>query len=116
MEFPFVVVRWMAAVYGQRPVRFFMSTTDDPFPDDHSKVIKVISPNAFKNGQLTKEGLVDLLRVVDEHVKDTGFRMCVVLGPASCIYVEADGRRVRSAEPPNGGVLINQVKVEGSGN
>ena len=54
----------------------------------------------------------ELVEMALEHCRRTGRRMCVVLGPASCWYVEPDGSSTWSDDPPSGGVWIEGDSLE----
>ena len=96
--YPHVVVRYMATVYGNFPVKFVDSEEfDDAFV--------VICPKPYTvEEQLTPEAKQALLDVVQEASKKSRHRMCAVFAKDDCVYVEPEGTAKPSAEPPSGGI------------
>src|SRR3712207_4987136 len=102
--YPYVVIRWVAAVYGRRPVSFA-----SPLPGAEGYFL---SPGYLDSaGMITEEGRTELERLVLADVKDTRLRMCVVYGPKDCVFIEPDGSLKTSESPPSGGVRMDQVRV-----
>ena len=107
-KYPYVVVRYMAAVYSRRQVVFK--------PSGHAGVenqnIVCIHPAPFANGKLKQECVEELVDILKDLTHSSGFRMCLVLAENSCIFVEPDGQTKISDDPPSGGVKIKSVGEE----
>jgi hypothetical protein len=119
-KYPYVVIRWMAAVYSRKPVRFVDPAASPTNDDDHSQAITVreshpFGPNPNPNGPLTVSAVAALIRTVKTLSRDSGQRMCVVLGPKYCIFIEPNGDAKPSDDPPSGGFLVSNVRVEKEG-
>lgn len=50
---------------------------------------------------LTRE---DMIEIAEGRVAKTGRRVCLVLGKGNCLYLEPDGSRNWSTDPPSGGI------------
>lgn len=108
-RFPYLVIRWMAAVYGRKDFIFVVG--DHKF-SMNQRSIEVTHPAPFDHTeQIAADCKSLILKGVLEAVKTSRFRMCVVWGPKSCTYVESDGNFNHSSEPPSGGVVLNCVRV-----
>ena len=109
MKYPYVVIRWMAAVYGSRDVII------DTDIRDQAKGSFLLPPDAvLQNGQIADSGRKLLLDQIMRDVVDSGFRMCAVFGPSDCVFIEPDGTFKVSKDPPSGGIAINDVKLTGA--
>lgn len=103
-DYPILVIRLMHGVYQGEKVRVRRGP-----PSVSLKVSKSLlqHPKAFKaNGQISQEARDLLVKAVLAAVRQTGFRICIVWGPAWCSFVEPDGSIKRSFEPPSGGFRL----------
>ena len=96
-EYPHVVIRWMAAVYGRTRL-VYLGEGDTPG----------IRVPCARNAPDARERTLDAVQAA---VTAGGHRMCVVFGPRDTVFVELDGRRVKSEERPSGGVRVDDVVV-----
>lgn len=105
--YPYLVIRWMAAVYGRLPIEFI--------DEGESKLTKekllVYFPNAYKDGLLRIEAMDAAVGVISDEVVKRRFRMCLVLSETDCYFIEPDGSINHSTEPPSGGIRIDHVEV-----
>ncbi|NBX77438.1 MAG: hypothetical protein EBQ92_12860 [Proteobacteria bacterium] len=106
LEYPHLIVRARPSVYVRWKVEFVEKTEiilangkfTPPFP------------NAFHEGVLKKEALDLAIEALITITRESGYRMCFVLSPTKCFYVEPDGRVEESSEPPSGGLQIDGTK------
>lgn len=103
--YPYVVVRYMATVCGQFPVRFVGSepTNLDSKAFENAVVVGCPQPYAVDES-LTPEARNALLGVVRYACQQSGHRMCVVFGEQDCVYLEPEGVAKHSNKPPSGGI------------
>lgn len=103
-EYPYVVVRYMATVYGRFPVRFTdpQETEGDSTADRNAFVVACALP--FVDDRLTAQAREFCISVVQLAVRQSRYRMCVVFGKSDCVYCEPDGSSKESVEPPSGGI------------
>ena len=102
-QFPYLVVRLMAAVYYRYPIEFVHNGNANPDPE----ALTVFESDPFDaDGKLTLESKRKLIEVVSFEARETGLRMCVVFGPMEAVYVEPEGAIREAARPPVGGVDI----------
>jgi hypothetical protein len=104
-KFPYVVIRWMAAVYGKKDVQF-VSKSADWLKD---KSIVVVDPAPFEAGLLTKRARMRLIDEVMLLSLESGHRMCIVFGKDDCHYCQPDGVDYTSKVTPSGGLRIDDV-------
>ena len=108
-RFPYVVIRWMAGVYGLREVVF---VPDSPGGDEVASQggpITVAHPLPFVDGTLTDEARHAVVEKVRRVSTASRFRLCVVLGPTEVVFVEPDGTTRESARAPSGGVRLDAI-------
>ena len=103
-EYPYVVVRYMAALYGSRAV-VFSETAESKAVNENALIVPLKSPPCCE-GVLTEAARQALIKVVSEYVKSSGFRMCCVFSETDAVYCERDGSANPSAEVPSGGLVI----------
>lgn len=103
-EYPYVAVRYMAAVYGRFPFRFSdpQETEGDPAADRDAFVVACALP--FVDDRLTAQARELCIEAVQLAVRQSRHRMCVVFGKSDCVYCEPGGSSTESAEPPSGGI------------
>ena len=90
-QFPYIAIRWMAGVYGERPVVLPPGiVSGEPIPPD-------------VRARLVADLLVDC--------KATRLRMCLVFGEGDAVYCNPDGSSSESTSCPSGGVQIDEVAV-----
>ena len=111
-RYPFIVVQLMSTVYQAEKVEV---SHGEASAGVGFKTSFVRHPSPFKSdGQISDEARDLLLAEVLAAVRKTGFRMCVVWGPAWCSFVEADGSIKGSFAPPSGGFLLpSPIEFEG---
>ena len=107
-KYPYVVVRYMAAVYSSRQVVFKPSGN----AGSEKETIVCIHREPYINGKLKQECVDDLVDILKDLTHSSGFRMCLVLAENSCIFVEPDGKTKFSDDPPSGGIRIKSVGEE----
>ena len=102
--YPYVVRRVMAAVYQQLEVAF----TTAPSDSSTRKAIHILmdQPARDDEGNLVEKARIDLIDVLKEVTRTSGFRMCAVFGDQDSVYVEPDGRVNCRPEAPSGGVQL----------
>lgn len=104
-EYPYVVVRFMAAVYGRRAVLFH---GEQPSLSGNRPV--VVPTRRPTNGQCSLKLRQQIALSVLADVQRSKLRMCCVFGPSDCVFVEPDGSFNAGNEPPSGGVRLEAVK------
>lgn len=109
--YPYVVVRWMAAVYGKIEIAF----QEDGIGSVDGKKIVFVHPEPFTEDGLKPECRDQIIEIVKAMVVRTTRRMCLVLSADNCIFIEPDGTLKTSNEPPSGGVRVDDVKLEKRG-
>ena len=100
--YPFLVIRLMGAVYQAEKIRVRKGPASVSIGVrksllQHSEPVK-------PDGQINDEAKALLIEAVLAAVRRTGFRMCLVWGPAWCSFIEPDGSIKNSFEPPSGGL------------
>lgn len=106
--FPYVVIRWMAAVYGRRQVGKSKAESN------RSESGYLLHDRFWSDPTtLTEEGKTLLIEMVSEDVVESRFRMCVVFSKEESVYLEPDGSENTSIDPPSGGIRLDAVKVTG---
>jgi hypothetical protein len=107
-DYPYVVVRFMAAVYGRRAVVFRgetpPTTRSRPVLVNHARPTTTDYPARLKRY---------IARLVLADVKSSGLRMCCVFAPNDCLYVEPDGAINPGNEAPSGGIALDHVEYVG---
>jgi len=106
MDYPYVVVRYMATVYGQRKVIFTNDDSTLENPPKHTFVVEY-EGSPYQNCTLRGDAIDALVKVVVEQVEDTKFRMCVVASENLSLYVERGGVVHPSGERPSGGAVVS---------
>jgi len=105
-EYPQLIVRVRPSVYVQWKVEFAEKTeiilANGKFTPQF--------PNAFHEGVLKKEALDLALEALTAITRESGYRMCLVLSPTKCFYLEPDGKVEESSEPPSGGLQMDGTK------
>ncbi len=109
-EYPFLVIRWMSAVYGKKNI-VFVSEGESGFQGD-SLVVLADGP-CSACGQLPAESLPKLIGAILPLVVRDQRRMCLVLSKNSAVFMEPDGKVNWSEEPPHGGLLIPDPVMDG---
>ncbi len=108
--YPYVVVRWMPAVYGRRAVVFDTEASDArrPLPRD---VVRVVDPCPYVEGRLSRRARRAVVLHVLAQSAESGFHMCCVFGPDDAVYCSPDGKVSRNRAPPSGGARFDDVEV-----
>lgn len=102
--YPKVVVRYMAAVYGELRVVFVAGA--EP-PDVKGGYIAVIDPTPEAQ-EHNDARLTALISLVKRAVARRGFRMCIVLAKDCGLFVERDGSLWLSRSSPRGGAKLDR--------
>lgn len=110
-QYPYVVVRYMAAVYGQFPVRFAEPQEVDPDPKERREAFVIAWPMPFVDGHLTAQARQALIDAVQQASRQSRHQMCAVFGELDCVYCEPDGTAKPSDEPPAGGIRCLQFPI-----
>lgn len=109
-DFPYVVIRFMAAVYGKRKVRFVRpgQREGERFTSMRVEVAEPTPP-----GQpISAAERAALIERVREDVRAKRCRMCCVFGPNDSVYCEEDGSTRAHTEAPSGGARLDDVEVQ----
>lgn len=109
-RYPYLVIRWMAAVHGIAGI--VVASHDDGLPA-LARGLKIVDP-AYREGvalDLTIRRKV--LQAAVERSVQSRFQMCVVFAADDAVYVYPNGRTVRHAQLPRGGMRIDDVEVCG---
>jgi len=99
-SYPYVVIRYIPAVYGQLPVRF----VDPGTPHDSSDAFVIPCALPHVDGNLTLATRESLVQAVLTESKKSGHKTCVVFGESDCVFCNPDGSTVESNGPPQGGI------------
>ena len=111
-SYPYVVVRYMATVYGHFPVRFVDPQEVPPDLAQYTNAFVITCPVPFVDGQLTVQARQALLDAVQQACQKSCHRMCAVFSESDCVYCEPDGPATTSSEPPSGGVRCLRFPVK----
>jgi len=97
--YPYVVIRYMPAVYGSVPIEFVSDLSQSP-QHEHSYLIEMSTP--YRDGRLTPEARQAVLGITEAVFNRVGrrLRVCAVLGENDCVYFELDGSRDQSTCVP----------------
>lgn len=107
-RYPYVVIRFMAAVYGHPKVILRAR----PGRRVRNAEAYLIEGQVFvKQGILTAQGRAHLIAEVLGDVQKTGFRIGVVFSETDSAYCECDGTATPMREAPSGGIRIDHVQV-----
>lgn len=101
-EFPYVIHRPMPTVY----IRWNVVFTDQLDAEVPRGTIVVHCPDAYADGYLTNRAREELIEHIAYRSQEDRRRMCAVFAKNDCVYVEPDGSRKVSDEPPSGGVQM----------
>jgi hypothetical protein len=99
-EYPHVVIRVRPSIYARWKV-VFLETGENRMADGK---LTLEFPDAFQDGVLKPEALELAVAVLKGVTRQSGYRICLVLSPEKCIYVEPDGTTDETLEPPSGGL------------
>lgn len=108
-QYPYVVVRYMATVYGHFPVRFVED--EAAVPPEFTDAFVIPCRDPFVDGRLTIQAREALLDAVRFAIQKTGHRMNAVFGERDCAYCEFDGSVNGSFNPPSGGIQCLRFPV-----
>lgn len=104
-QYPYVVVRYMNAVYGRMSVRFIL-----PGGIIEKGILCVEFKDPFENGFLREEAQQAAVKKLLSEVIRTKFRMCLVISRSEAIYCEPEGTTNKEV-PPSGGIGIGLMQV-----
>lgn len=100
--FPYVVIRYMSAMYGQMSINFFSGgSTEEYIFDSKDKVLHINLTIPKDMDELPKPVLETLIRTIQTVQKKFRFRMCLVVKPDLCYFVEPTGVVEESNTPPH---------------
>jgi hypothetical protein len=103
-RYPYLVVRWMAAVYGVWEIRIGAGACEDP-----ERALVVVDPSYREGVPLSvsqRRAIIDAALAKSAQLRH---RMCVVFAEDDAVYVEPDGRCNASSEAPRGGLRLDKV-------
>ena len=103
--YPYLVIRWMAAVYGTAEIRIVAS--DDGL--DPGRGITIVEPGHRDGAELDVSMRRRIIEAALVRSGETRLRMCVVFGDKDSVFVEPDGRSSHSRETPRGGLRLDRV-------
>ena len=106
-RYPYVIIRWMAAVYGEKRIVFI--NEGESVYDDGSFIVADRCP--IENSCLTSQCKERIIRLIQTLSKDTKLSMCLVLAEDQAVYIEPNGSITTSNNPPSGGIQLNDVKA-----
>jgi hypothetical protein len=101
--YPYLVTRYMAAVYGHEPIRFVKHTSDAI-----EKGLNIKFDDPYENGKLRKEAIAAIITIVKRKCRQDGHRRCIVLSKKEAIYVEPNGeikRRIGARVVPSATIV-----------
>jgi hypothetical protein len=101
----YIVIRYMAAVYG----RVDVALRGSPASDNGRKVIAVDAEAPEPGEPLSAEARAAIIEATLALVQQSGMRCCAVFGPSDAVYCEADGSARSATDPPSGGVRYDRV-------
>jgi|GEM_PF-2323780 len=107
-EYPYIVIRYYATVYRNKPVEFVKNEIVASNP----KAIQIVNPEPYISGELTQQARDSVIGVSLYIVKSKGFRACVVFSEDDCVYCEADGSTKQSSNPPTGNLNFEKLDFE----
>lgn len=107
-QYPFLVIRWMSAVYGKKKI-VFVSQGESKLKGD--SLVVVADGPCDTCGQLPAETLPRLVGAILPIVVSEQRRMCLVLSPTNGVYIEPDGKVRWTDELPSGGMLIPDPEI-----
>lgn len=111
--YPYVVVRYMATVYGQFPVKFVGGEPTNLDSKEFENAVVVGCPQPYRvDERLTPEARNALLDLVRDACQKSGHRMGVVFGAKDCVYLEPDGVAKHSDKPPSGGIQCLRFPIQ----
>ena len=116
--YPFVVIRYLATVYGQFPVRFVADHTTDLAQGDSDRAFVVVYSRPYTaDEKLTPQARKAVIDVVQHASRKSGHRGGVVFADDDCVYTEPEGTAKPSAEPPSGGIqcLLFPIRLKDDG-
>ncbi len=104
--YPYLVIRWMAAVYGTAEIRFVAIKNDAEVSDG----LTIVAPSYREGTALdasARRAVIGAARTLSEQRRS---RMCIVFGSNDAVYIEPNGKCSRSNNAPSGGLRIDKVK------
>jgi hypothetical protein len=106
--YPYLVIRWIAAVYGAVAIRICRSLPEGPA----SQELIIIDPEHSEEGPMTRA----LRRVIVDEARAKSardrLRMCVVFAEDDCVYIEPSGAFSPGEKAPRGGLRLDDVRPE----
>jgi len=101
MRYPYLVVRIMPAVYIRREIRFTNGDSERYQPCRSIKDPLWVDASHDDTDELDPASRRELLRAAQRESQRLDLRLCVLLSPGSCVYVEPDGKLELSDTPPS---------------
>ncbi|MDF1565987.1 MAG: hypothetical protein P1V51_23330 [Deltaproteobacteria bacterium] len=101
-SYPRICVRFIAGVYHWLPVQPIETAPEHP--PAPGKILQFLDPAPGEGPGWPPERCEALIARAELLCRQQGKSVCVVFGPRDAVYLEPDGRRKQSDEPPWGGV------------
>lgn len=102
--FPYLVIRYLAAVYRRKVIRL---RAGEPGFVSHDDFFEFAHPEVVPDINQLRPAVRDFVTAhLIEFTKSNRFRMCVVWSESDCTYIEPDGWLHNSSSIPAGGVVI----------
>ncbi|MCD6230835.1 MAG: hypothetical protein J7J88_03085 [Dehalococcoidia bacterium] len=99
-NYPYIVVRYMAATYGSFPVEFLYDKSQQL---KHEDSYWIVLPNPYLGGKLTpkaRQAVLDIAETVFNRLHGEHM-VCAVFGEDDCEYLNLDGSRTKSTSVPS---------------
>ena len=103
--YPQLVVNYFVGIYPRVPIALTRGEpAEAPF---HIRLVSLRHPGVDPDARtLDAAARQFLAEAILDAVRTTGRRMCLVLGPRECLYIEHDGRMNPSNEQPSHGIAV----------
>ena len=109
--YPYVVVRWMPALYGRKAVVFVDEATGGLSASTRD-VMRVVCARPYIDGCLTRSAREHSF-CASSRKPPSAASVCCVFAPDDAVYCRPDGKVRRSREPRSGGAQLDNVTVQG---
>lgn len=104
-SYPYLVIRWMAAVYGVCEIR--IGTGEG---GDLERALIVVDPSYREGIPLSVSARRTIIDAALAKSAQTRHRMSIVFAEDDVVYVEPDGRSSASNQAPHGGLRLDKVE------
>ncbi|MGA0164724.1 MAG: hypothetical protein ACO3LE_10855 [Bdellovibrionota bacterium] len=103
-SYPYLVIRYMAAVYRKKVIRLRGGEADFV---SHDAFFEIAHPEVVSAFDHITSAVRDFATAhLIEFAKSNRFLMCVVWSETECTYLEPDGYSYNSSSIPSGGLVI----------